>query len=48
MDLFEKLLKDRGHLGSIHMWMIILHVSEIRGEIAPRMTFKGKEMLPGV
>ena len=46
MDLFEKLLKDRGHLGShSHVDDNYYMFPKLEGEIAPRMTFKGKEML---
>ncbi|MEZ7971550.1 MAG: pyridoxal phosphate-dependent aminotransferase family protein, partial [Cyclobacteriaceae bacterium] len=46
MDLFEKLLKDRGHLGShSHVDDNYYMFPKLEGEIAPRMMFKGKEML---
>lgn len=46
MDLFEKLLTDRGPLGKHSQ---IAHgyftFPKLEGEIAPRMTFRGKEVL---
>jgi glycine C-acetyltransferase len=46
MDLFEKLLKDRGHLGShSHVDDNYYMFPKLEGEIAPRMMFKGKEVL---
>ncbi|NLR92439.1 aminotransferase class I/II-fold pyridoxal phosphate-dependent enzyme [Flammeovirga agarivorans] len=46
MDLFEKLLQDRGPLGS-HSKMAHGYYAfpKLEGEIAPRMTFRGKEVL---
>ena len=46
MDLFEKLLKDRGHFGShSHVDDNYYMFPKLEGEIAPRMMFKGKEVL---
>ncbi|MDX1903818.1 MAG: pyridoxal phosphate-dependent aminotransferase family protein [Thermonemataceae bacterium] len=46
MDLFERLLKDRGPLGQhskeAHGYFTF---PKLKGEIAPRMTFRGKEVL---
>ncbi|AZQ62072.1 pyridoxal phosphate-dependent aminotransferase family protein [Flammeovirga pectinis] len=46
MDLFEKLLQDRGPLGS-HSKMAHGYYAfpKLEGEIAPTMTFRGKEVL---
>ncbi|NME67082.1 aminotransferase class I/II-fold pyridoxal phosphate-dependent enzyme [Flammeovirga aprica] len=46
MDLFEKLLQDRGPLGN-HSKMAHGYYAfpKLEGEIAPRMTFRGKEVL---
>ncbi len=46
MDLFEKLLQDRGPLGK-HSKMAhgYLTFPKLEGEIGPYMTFKGKEVL---
>ena len=42
----KKLLKDRGHLGShSHVDDNYYMFPKLEGEIAPRMMFKGKEML---
>lgn len=46
MDLFEKLLQDRGPLGN-HSKMAHGYYAfpKLEGDIAPRMTFRGKEVL---
>ncbi|MEH0155631.1 pyridoxal phosphate-dependent aminotransferase family protein [Limibacter armeniacum] len=46
MDLFEKLLKDRGPLGN-HSKLAHGYYAfpKLEGEIAPRMQFRGKEVL---
>ncbi len=46
MDLFEKLLKDRGPLGShSHIDDNYYMFPKLEGEIAPRMQFKGQTVL---
>ncbi len=46
MDLFEKLLQDRGPLGShSHIDDNFYFFPKLEGEIAPRMRFKGKTVL---
>lgn len=46
MDLFEKLLADRGPLGiHSHIDDNFYMFPKLEGEIAPRMQFKGKEVL---
>lgn len=46
MDLFEKLLTDRGPLGKFsNMAHGYFTFPKLEGEIAPRMTFRGKEVL---
>lgn len=46
MDLFEKLLTNRGPLGShSHYAHGYFTFPKLEGEIAPRMTFRGKEVL---
>lgn len=46
MDLFEKLVSDRGPLGShSHIDDNFYMFPKLEGEIAPRMMFKGKEVL---
>ncbi|MBV6645111.1 MAG: pyridoxal phosphate-dependent aminotransferase family protein, partial [Cyclobacteriaceae bacterium] len=46
MDLFEKLLQDKGPLGShSHIDDNFYMFPKLEGEIAPRMTFKGREVL---
>ena len=46
MDLFDKLLKDRGPLGR-HAKQATGYYAfpQLEGEIGPRMRFQGKEML---
>ncbi|WP_181306218.1 aminotransferase class I/II-fold pyridoxal phosphate-dependent enzyme [Rufibacter sp. XAAS-G3-1] len=46
MDLFEKLLANRGPLGSqAHYAHGYFAFPKLEGEIAPRMTFRGKQVL---
>ncbi|MEQ9305562.1 MAG: aminotransferase class I/II-fold pyridoxal phosphate-dependent enzyme [Marinoscillum sp.] len=46
MDLFEKLLKDRGPLGQHSYFDDNFYMfPKLEGEIAPRMKFRGKEVL---
>lgn len=46
MDLFEKLLQDRGPLGQHSYFDDNFYMfPKLEGEIAPRMMFKGKEVL---
>ena len=46
MDLFEKLLQDRGPLGNhSHIDDNFYMFPKLEGEIAPRMKFKGQEVL---
>ena len=46
MDLFEKLLQDKGPLGShSHIDDNFYMFPKLEGEIAPRMQFKGKTVL---
>ncbi|PWJ38612.1 aminotransferase class I/II-fold pyridoxal phosphate-dependent enzyme [Sediminitomix flava] len=46
MDLFEKLLQDRGPLGSHSKYAHgYFTFPKLEGEIAPRMQFRGKEVL---
>jgi len=46
LDLFEKLLLDRGPLGKVaHVDQGYFMFPKLEGEIAPRMKFRGKEVL---
>ena len=46
MDLFEKILKDKGPLGSLsHIDDNYYMFPMLEGEIGPRMKFKGKDVL---
>ena len=46
MDLFQKLLANRGPLGShSHYAHGYFAFPKLEGEIQPRMTFRGKEVL---
>ncbi len=46
MDLFEKLLQDRGPLGQHSYFDDNFYMfPKLEGEIAPRMKFRGKEVL---
>ena len=46
MDLFEKILKDKGPLGSLsHIDDNYYMFPMLEGEIGPRMKFKGKEVI---